>query len=239
PGRLIAQRLLPWVWVVAVPALYLARGVPVISRYLLPLEPVLAWLAWRAAERWWIGDEARPASATRVAVLRALVAAVLLVQNGIVYRTSVLPHVRSFSAGLERSLVKWGRWFGAHTPSTVTIATPDIGAIAYYSDRRVLDLAGLVTPEIVPLLERATPAQAIADLESPRRSQPDFVVDRADPADDLRRRSRYAECLTPIGTASIDGLGIARPGLAIYTFYRVDWIAYAAIAARSGGTHSP
>ncbi len=48
PKHLRAQRLLPWVWVGAMPLLYAMRGVPVISRYMLPMLPILAWLAWRA-----------------------------------------------------------------------------------------------------------------------------------------------------------------------------------------------
>ena len=37
-------RFLPWVWMAAVPILYMLRGVPVLSRYLVPLLPLLAWL---------------------------------------------------------------------------------------------------------------------------------------------------------------------------------------------------
>ncbi len=46
-----AMGLVPWAWALGVPALYLARGVPVLSRYLVPVLPVLGWMAWRAAER--------------------------------------------------------------------------------------------------------------------------------------------------------------------------------------------
>jgi hypothetical protein len=232
PERWIAQRMLPWVWLVAVPALYVARGVPVISRYLLPLMPILAWLAWRAAERWWRFEPADARLRRRAALLGAIVAVVVLGQNLAVYATDVLPHVRSFSAGMRASLVPWGRWFRAHSAAGATIATPDIGAIGYFSDRRVLDLAGLVTPEMVPLLERETPERAIADLEFASFSRPEFVVDRGDSVNDLRRRSRYGACLTPLGSASIEGLGIARPGEAIYTFYRVNWAVFDSLRTR-------
>jgi hypothetical protein len=226
PSRVVAQRLLPWVWVLAVPALYVARGVPVISRYLLPLLPVLAWLSWRAAERWWCRHADDPRHTTRATVMGSVVALLVLGQNFAIYRTSVLPHVVEFSAGLDRSLVHWGKWFAKYSPRSATIAAPDIGAIGYFSDRRVLDFAGLVTPEMVPVLERTSPEKAVADFEFASFARPDFVVDRADSADDLRRRSRYAACLVPLGNASIPGLGIARPGLAVYSFYRVDWAAF-------------
>src|SRR5439155_16112716 len=153
PGGAAKQRLVPWAWVLALPVLYTVRGVPVLSRYLLPLLPVLAWLAWRAAEHWWIGEfdvEPSPTRMRRAAILGAAVAALVVVQNLVVYRTTVLPQVTSFSAGLEHSLMRWGRWFGEHSSENAQIAAPDIGAIGYYSQRRVLDLAGLVSPRMIP-----------------------------------------------------------------------------------------
>jgi hypothetical protein len=232
PRRLTAQRMLPWVWVVAVPTLYVTRGVPVISRYLLPLQPVLAWLAWRAAELWWIPEPREPKPALRATLLAALFSGLVLIQNFAVYRTTVLPHVTSFSAGLRTSLVPWGRWFQLHTPRGTLIATPDIGAIGYFSDRPVLDLGGLVTPAMVPLLEQHPAEQVVADLEFASFARPQFLVDRADSSEELLHRSRYGACLVPIGSATIPGLGIARPGDAVYTFYRVDWAAYDTLRVR-------
>jgi hypothetical protein len=46
--------------------------------------------------------------------------------------------------------VHLGHWLAARTPPTATLALNDIGAIAFFSRRPVLDLMGLVTPEIVP-----------------------------------------------------------------------------------------
>ena len=145
--RLRAQRLLPWVWIGALPLLYAMRGVPVLSRYLVPMLPILAWLAWRAVERWWAGEEPTPRAAPgRRSLLGVGLAALALTQNLIWYEAAVLPQVRSFTAGLHQSLVPWGQWFAAAHATEGAIAAPDIGAIGYYSQRRVLDLAGLVTP---------------------------------------------------------------------------------------------
>src|SRR6185503_3207469 len=42
--------------------------------------------------------------------------------------------------------VHLGRWLDAHTPPSATLAVNDIGAIAFFSRRPVVDLMGLVTP---------------------------------------------------------------------------------------------
>ena len=46
--------------------------------------------------------------------------------------------------------VHLGRWVSDNTPRRATLAVNDIGAIAYFSRREVIDLMGLVTPEILP-----------------------------------------------------------------------------------------
>lgn len=49
--------------------------------------------------------------------------------------------------GMQVSL---GRWVDATLPRSARLAVNDIGAIAYFSRRPVIDLMGLVTPEIIP-----------------------------------------------------------------------------------------
>jgi hypothetical protein len=226
PSRISAQRLVPWAWLIGVPALYVARGVPVLSRYLLPLLPVLAWLTWRAAEGWWLGED-DPASgsarAKRTVVLGFTLAALVVTQNLVVYRTTVLPQVNSFTVGLEHSLIRWGRWFSLHSEADAVIASPDIGAIGYFGQRRVFDLGGLVTPRMIPLLERAPEEDAIAHLSFQSFARPEYLIDRASEPYDLLRRSPYGTCFLPLGHADVPNLGIARPGSVTYSFYRVDW----------------
>jgi hypothetical protein len=235
--RVPAQRLLPWAWVIGLPALYLARGVPVISRYVLPLLPVLAWLAWRLAERWWLGREPSPARIRRASWLGAALAIVVVVQNLVVYRTVVLPHIHSFTPGLQTSLIRWGRWFEANTTSDAVIATPDIGAIGFYARRRVVDLAGLVTPAMVPLLVREAQEEVVAAFRFAAFSRPDYLIDRDEVPDRLIDASPYGAALTALGHAGVPNLGIARPQPAVYTFYRVNWEAFDSLrAARTSAT---
>jgi hypothetical protein len=223
PRRPQAQRLLPWVWLATLPALYVMRGVPVLSRYLVPMLPILAWLSWRAVERWWAGEEPAPELRYGATLLGLGLAGLALVQNIFWYQYAVVPQVRSFTSGLKQSLIPWGEWFARNTEPGVTIAAPDIGALGYYSHRRVLDLAGLVTPAMVPLLRREQPEDLVANLSFASIARPEFVVDRAPRPYDLIARSRFGSALTALGHASVPNLGIARPEEAVYSFYRVDW----------------
>ena len=68
--------------------------------------------------------------------------------------------------------VHLGRWLEAHTPRGATLAVNDIGAIAFFSRRAVIDLMGLVTPDIVA--RRRAGERSVIDYVTERC--PDYVV---------------------------------------------------------------
>jgi hypothetical protein len=170
----------------------------------------------------------------RTVVLATVLAALVLVQNLAVYRGAVLPQVRSFSAGLQESLIPMGRWLERHTPPGSLVATPDIGALGYFGHRPILDVGGLVTPQMVPFLLHEAPEDAVAHFDFASFARPDYIVDRGPVPDALRQRSRFAPALTPLRLASVPNLGIARPTPAFYTLYRVNWAVADSIARHSG-----
>ncbi len=51
---------------------------------------------------------------------------------------------------IEELHVTTGRWISRHLPVDAVVAVNDVGAIAYFSGRRILDLEGLVSPDILP-----------------------------------------------------------------------------------------
>ncbi len=53
---------------------------------------------------------------------------------------------------IETEMVKTARWIEANTPIDAKIAVHDIGAIGFFTHRELIDLAGLVTPEVIPFL---------------------------------------------------------------------------------------
>jgi len=56
-------------------------------------------------------------------------------------------------AFIEGEMVTMAKWIASNTPETALIASHDIGAIGYFAERPLLDLAGLITPDIIPLLD--------------------------------------------------------------------------------------
>jgi hypothetical protein len=108
------------------------------SSHLLPLAVVVAlvgldrMLGWLSASRW-----------------RGAVCALILV--GLVWR---LPAgAESYAWGVQNinaMQVGLGHWVAARTAPDTLIALNDVGALSYFGKRRVIDLVGLATPEILP-----------------------------------------------------------------------------------------
>jgi len=65
---------------------------------------------------------------------------------------------------VNRMHVALGHWVAENTPPDALLALNDIGAITYISERPVVDLAGLVTPEVVPLLRAPDRDARLADF---------------------------------------------------------------------------
>jgi arabinofuranosyltransferase len=48
--------------------------------------------------------------------------------------------------------VEAAKWLKNNTPEGSVIATHDVGAVAFYSDRKIVDVVGLINPEFIPKL---------------------------------------------------------------------------------------
>jgi hypothetical protein len=53
---------------------------------------------------------------------------------------------------IESEMVAAAQWAGANLPQDALLAAHDIGAMGYFSERELLDLAGLVSPEVIPFM---------------------------------------------------------------------------------------
>ncbi len=148
PGR----PLLPWlplVWWASYFAIYALR-MPVdyqYGRYLMPTIPVMLIYGLAGTTHW-----LRPRS--RQIMRRVLSRAVpltltclgvgFLIIGGQAYADDVCV--------INCEMVATGRWLNDNTPPDALIAAHDIGAIGYFAHRPLLDLAGLITPQVVPFI---------------------------------------------------------------------------------------
>jgi len=110
--------------------------------------------------------------------------------------------------------VHLGRWVDAHLPRSATLAVNDIGAIAYFSRRPVIDLMGLVTPEIRPY-RRAGEAGVLRFVAE---RCPDFVIVFPTWFPELTARR---ELLTPIYRVRLDRNEVSGgPEMVVYRLAR-------------------
>jgi hypothetical protein len=227
--RLVAEvprgRRIFWVtaalWPIALVAGLAAGGVQVVSRYLLPATPALILVGIASARRW-IASLA-PRFRTRVWALLVLVYAG---QNAYLTCGTNAPHARRHTPGLKHSLAALGLWARAKTPPGTVFAVPDIGAFGYYSDRPVLDLYGLVTPRMAPIMVHAGYDAVVMNLLFEQVGRPAYLIDRA------RTGGRLAETGDPsnpyrlLAERTIPDLGVTRPGEFVYSLYSIDWELY-------------
>jgi hypothetical protein len=68
--------------------------------------------------------------------------------------------------------VRLGRWVARATPPGALLAVNDVGALTYFGNRPIIDLMGLVTPDIVPARRRGE-AGILGYLEG---RCPDYLV---------------------------------------------------------------
>jgi hypothetical protein len=80
-----------------------------------------------------------------------------------------------------------GRWLDAHAARQATVAMEAIGYQGVYSHRRVIDLAGLITPRVTEL-RRAGRSYAEVYRRLFEEMRPDFIVFRSFEVDQNRNR---------------------------------------------------
>jgi hypothetical protein len=117
------------------------------GRYLIPTIPV--WIAIGAGG---VHSLLR-LSAARVlprVLSRAWVAALALLVV-VFWGQGALAYQRDVQV-IESEMVAAARWVNANTPAGSLVAAHDIGALGYFGGRQLLDLAGLVSPEVIPFI---------------------------------------------------------------------------------------
>jgi hypothetical protein len=205
PGTLAV--LLPLLWPLALVALYAAR-LPANyqhGRYVIPAVPSLVlagvlglgWLLARA--RGSLPGRVLTRTLALAAAVVALVFAFVLGAGA--YRQDV--------ALVREEMVTTAEWIAANLPTDALLAVHDIGAVGYFAPRPLLDLAGLVSPEVVPRMGDPDALWALIEARGARylMAFPDQIPgqDAADP--------RLCAVFTSGGPT---GHSLGQPNMAVY-----------------------
>ncbi|MBK8021343.1 MAG: hypothetical protein IPK19_07880 [Chloroflexi bacterium] len=140
----------PLIWSVALIGLYAAMLPLNIQhgRYLIPLLP--AALVCGVVGTAWLLKVSRRSMVGRV-LTRALAAAVVVVTLMFVFVLGLAAY-RQDVAIVDQEMVASALWLRDNVPPEDLLVVHDIGAVGYFAPRPVLDIAGLVNPEVIPLL---------------------------------------------------------------------------------------
>lgn len=142
-------QIAPYLWVGAYFGAYVLR-LPVTyqhGRYLMPILPVSLVLGYLGFQKLLEMDNGQFLSRVFLRAWKLSVPAILIafwVIGARAYAQDV--------AIIESEMVDTARWIRATTPSGAKIAAHDIGAVGYFAEREILDLAGLVSPEVIPIM---------------------------------------------------------------------------------------
>jgi hypothetical protein len=137
-------------WIVLHWALYAAR-LPVTyqhGRYAIPVIPLLLLYGIRGAIRFARSQTRHPVGRITASVW-LLSAIVTLPVFGVMLGAPAYGEDVSF---IEREMVATARWVADNVPEDAVIAAHDIGALGYFAPHPLLDLAGLISPDVIPVM---------------------------------------------------------------------------------------
>jgi len=162
----------------------------------------------------------------------AIMALSVLINFGI-YQGLMLPRMRAATTILRGSLLAWGDRLALMAPPGATIASREIGTIGYRSDRRMLDLTALISPELEPHLRGIK--DPVAQFVFASTDRPQYLVDRAARPRELMTTSPYAAALAPLAQAPATPIDPRHDSF--YTLYQVNWSAYDSLVATGVRRH--
>lgn len=219
-ARLLDPRLrFMLLWVVSVPVAYVVLDIQILSRYLLLVTPalcVLGWLSLEAMAKAWLPGRAR-AALVGIALLAVGVDAVF-------YARVVVPPSRAFTHDLTHEMRSIATWLDENADGDAVVAAADIGYLAFYGKRRVLDLGGLVEPRTGELRSKYSYEEIISRglyFGVPGYPRVDYFIDRDLAPDRFDGEVLAGHRFEKACAVVVRNLGIRKPGPYHYVLYRV------------------
>ena len=126
------------------------------GRYLMPIIPFAFLLAIGGLDKLLEVAQAKIALIRKQEVRTAVESLVLLAMLVLTAQTAWQrrDYYSESCRYITERQVATARWIQAHLPADAIVATHDVGALAYYSDRRIVDMVGLISPEMIKNIGR-------------------------------------------------------------------------------------
>lgn len=163
-------------------AYYLGRSPRIFPWYLVPPLWCVSILVVIGAARGWdvVRDRSRLRRVRRLALgvcIGSLLLTLLLhLASAGLRELAHQGRMQSYEEGLRRRV---GEWLAANTPESASVATEAIGYQGYYSERRIIDLAGLTSREVVAASRESRGNSAHTFHRVLKRTGPDYIVLRS------------------------------------------------------------
>jgi len=184
-GHRRGRGLLPGLWLVALPLAYSTLGATMTNvlvgnfgRYFYPLFPFVVIAATLAIER--AAESIGPRLAigrTRLPLRAALVVLVVWPTMTGAIKGSGL-YLQAVS-NIQDGDVQIAKWLGEHVDPRALLAVNDVGAIKYMLPNSVIDMAGIIHPEVMQYMEEAKRAGSdwrTGVLRFLEERKPDYLV---------------------------------------------------------------
>lgn len=212
---------LPLAWALVLPAFYLVGGAPVSGRYLELVLPPYLLVGMRA----WSYLFDQPAGLRRLgrATIGASALATLALVGYVNYRYCWF--ITGWPEGMDPRMISLARSLRDHSKPGDVVAADQIGVLGYFSERQVLDLDALVSPEVLPYRKSTVP-NALWRYVADQQPQYLFLVDDVPLLTSRDPRFATIQLLSEAPIQREGAGGADRP--AIYRLYRTDWRSSAA-----------
>ena len=231
-GKGVHKSLLLFLWAVGYPilAMLIAPNARHHNRYMMPLIPLYMLLAASGfyyvlslMERYVSRIELISLLGKYMVSMRQIAMALLALVVGVAVFLSVSIWSHRFASDVQNinhQQVAMGKWVKEHIPGEYTIALSDIGAITYVSGRkRIIDMVGLVNPELIASLEESKEGYDNALLHFLHREKADYIITHPNCYPQLVEEKDVLEEIHSIELSRYSGISAGQT----MTVYKTHW----------------
>lgn len=130
------------------------------GRYVMPVMPALFILGFVGMAKWIFSENKNK---WEWIVKRTWIVSTVVVL-GVFWFLGARAYGRDVGF-IETEMVATACWMDRNLPKEALVAVHDIGAVGYFGSHKILDLAGLISPDVIPFIRDETRLQDYLDIQ--------------------------------------------------------------------------